>query len=188
MIQPSSCDYVGEAFGLVTASASRVESARSPEFGIDENDGLFKKVVILQVEDERGKCVIEILDQQMLLELPGVVGVPTRAVLKIIAIGNLNETDARLKEAPRKEATLSEFASIGIAQVGRFGFQIEGLHKSGSGKTDALLQGSVIFGELFILGKSLLTALAYFFQKLLPSGISEGGKQFWPSQTGGAGL
>ena len=42
MIQPSSGDYVGEAFGLVAPAASRVESAWSAELGIDE-DTVFSK-------------------------------------------------------------------------------------------------------------------------------------------------
>ena len=124
----------------------------------------------------------------MLLELPGVVGVPTRTVFEIVAVGNFHESNTRLEKASRQKATLSEFAAVGSAQVGRFGFQVEGLHEFGSGKTDALLQGSVVFREFFILGESLLAPFPDFFQKLLPTRVPEGGKPFGSCQTGGAGL
>ena len=72
-----------ESFRVVAAAAAGIEFWRAAEFAGDDYQRFIQQLGGLQIFDQRGECLIELLDENVLLELAVVVGVPAGAVDKI---------------------------------------------------------------------------------------------------------
>src|SRR4051812_5519899 len=116
----------------MAASAAAVELRRPPEFRADDDERLIEHPPLLQIDDERGECGIEIPDQLVLLENARVVSVPAGAVGEVQIVRDLDEADAFLHQPAGEQTPLAELAAVPFAQAGFFLGEIEGAGEPGT--------------------------------------------------------
>jgi len=164
----------------MAAAASGVELRGAAELGGDHDEGRVEHAVAFEVLEERGEGLIEVLDQEVLVPLAVVVGVPAAAVEEVQIVGDLDEADAGLDEAAGEEAALAELAAVGLAQGGAFAVEVEHVEKPGAGEAEGLA-GDVGLGlDDGVGGVSLLVAFAEGgeegFAAVLAGGVDVGGR------------
>src|ERR1044071_9857884 len=101
----------------------------------------------------------------MLLELPFVVSIPTRAIEEIQIEGNFNKSDAPLHQSPRQQASLSKLRPVRIPQPGRFLSQIKCAHELRPGDTESLPTDGRLSRYVRVGAVSLLVSLLPFLQQ-----------------------
>src|ERR1051325_5760513 len=149
----------------MTAPTAGVKLARPAKFRGYDHQRLLKQFAPLHIQDQRGQSPIQILNQQMLLELPFVVSIPTRAIEEIQIEGNFNKSDAPLHQSPRQQASLSKLRPVRIPQLSRFLSQIKCAHELRPGDTESLPADGRLSGYIRVGAVGLLVSLLPFLQQ-----------------------
>ena len=117
MFEPASGQDHAETTALMSASTTTVEGSGATEFGADDYQRFVEHLLVFQIGDQGRQGDVEFFDEKMLVQLTFVVSVPSGAVDKIEVVGNFDETHPALHQSPGEQTTLSELASVGVAQV-----------------------------------------------------------------------
>lgn len=115
MVQAPTREQEAEALRMVTTATAAVESCGTPELGAYGHQGLVEQVIFLKVSDKGGQCIVQFLDEEVLIELALVMGVPAGAVEEVEVMGNLDEANTALDQPAGKQTTLTKLSSIGFA-------------------------------------------------------------------------
>ena len=99
--QPATRQHHAECLGLMSASAAAVELRRPSEFGGNHHQRRIQQFILLQILQQRGECLIQILNQQMLFYLAVVVCIPAASVQEIQVERDFDKSHAGLHQPPR---------------------------------------------------------------------------------------
>jgi hypothetical protein len=184
MAQTAAGQHEAESVGLVAATAAAVELAGATELGADHDEGFVEETFFLEIGNQRGERGVELADENVLVELAGVVGVPTGAVDKIQIVRDLDEADAGLHQAAREEAALAKLAAVALARRGGLLAELEVPHEAGTGETQGLALDLGAIGERDIAGRTLLQRREEALARFGPREVDAIGRR----ETGGARL
>ena len=87
---------------------------------------------MLEVIEESGEGLVEFLNEDVLIFLAVVVGIPASAIDEVEVEGNFDETHTVLYESSGEQAALAEFAAVGISGICGFTLQIEDGSEAGA--------------------------------------------------------
>jgi hypothetical protein len=127
-------DGDGEGSALVTASAPAVKFGWASEFGTDGDECGIEEIALLEVIEESGEGLVEFLNEDVLIFLTVVMGIPAGAIYEVKVEGDFDETDTVLYESSGEQAALAEFTAVGISGVGGFVLQVEYGSEAGAGE------------------------------------------------------
>src|SRR5690606_8639313 len=80
VIQSTAGENHREGSRLVATAATAIELRRAAEFGGHHDARFIEQLFLLEILDERGQNLVEVLDEDVLLQLPRVMGVPAGTV------------------------------------------------------------------------------------------------------------
>ena len=163
--KPPPASTRAEGSGLMAAAAAAVELRRTSELGGDHHQRGVQQFRLLQIVQQRREGLIQILNQQVLLHLRGVVRIPTGAVEEVQIERDLDEADAGLHQSAGQQAALAELAAVGLAQSRGLALQIEDVQKSRTGQLEALLADGGLGLHVRIAGMPFGEALAHAGQQ-----------------------
>src|SRR5437762_2414957 len=102
------------------SAAAGVEAGRAAKFAGDDDQRFVEQPLVFEVEHERGESFVELLNQPVLLQDAFVMNIPAGAVQKIEIMRDFDEPDAGFDESAGEQASLAEFAAVGIAKAAWF--------------------------------------------------------------------
>lgn len=97
----------------MTTSAAAIELRRATKLRADDDERLVEQALLFQVRHQCRDGLVELLDEDVLVELAVVVGVPAGAVDEVQVMGDFDEAHAALDQASGEQAALAELAAVG---------------------------------------------------------------------------
>ena len=128
---------------MATTTAA-IEASGTAKLGVDDDKGLVEELAAFEIGNQSGEGAVEFLNEQVLLDLAVVVGIPAGAVHEVEIVRNFNKASAGFDKAAGDQAALAKLAAVGRAQFGGLAIEIEYTHKIGAGEAQALGEGDVV--------------------------------------------
>ena len=159
MAQSAAGEYETERRRLVSATATTVELPRAAKLRANHNERFFEEPFFLKIRNQRGECVVEFADEDVLIELTGIVRVPAGTIDEIQIVRDLNKADAGLHQPTREEAALAELAAVALADRRGLLAEFEVTHESRASEAEGFALHFGVIGQHRVVGRALLQGL-----------------------------
>ena len=170
--QPAAGEDDAEGFGIMAATATRVESGGAAEFRGHDDERFVETLFLFEVFDECGECRVEFANESVLLKNAFIVDVPPGSVDEVEIVRDFDESDAGLSQSPGQKAALTKLAAIGVAEIGGFLVEVEDAIELRTGQALSGVDGVVVVADAGVFRMAVFVLVSNGGQQSFSPGVS----------------